>query len=267
MQLNDISVQDNNITYNITLYGGIGDFFYGLKYNEDGTTKTLADLQYFIEDGNGNVLDPATEMDFEVNKEFVSTSFAKDFSVEGNTIYDTIAFLPAYNGVYEDFDSSKCLVNHNQLSTSVIPSSVTVDNVTYTPSGGFGLASLEKDYTEWEMRDLRSKYQRPAIKLNKLIKAICREENSGYNVTFDESFFNADNPYWSKTFVALPLLTSNDYAEDTNIPGTSNISQLESANNYIAVKNGSKQSGYLSPLTISDENITVGSGGVMTVNN
>ena len=267
MQLNDISVQDNNITYNITLYGGIGDFFYGLKYNEDGTTKTLADLQYFIEDGSGNVLDPATEMDFEVNKDFISTSFAKDFSVEGNTIYDTIAFIPAYNGVYEDFDSSKCLVNHNQLSTSVIPSSVTVDNVTYTPSGGFGLASLEKDYTEWEMRDLRSKYQRPAIKLNKLIKAICREENSGYNVTFDESFFNADNPYWSKTFVALPLLTSNDYAEDTNIPGTSNISQLESANNYIAVKNGSKQSGYLSPLTISDDNITVGSGGVMTVNN
>lgn len=267
MQLNDISIQDNNITYNITLYGGIGDFFYGLKYNEDGTTKTLADLQYFIEDENGNVLDPATELDFEVNKEFVSTSFSKDFSTEGNTIYDTIAFIPAYNGVYEDFDSSKCLVNTNQLSTSVIPSSVTVDGKTYSPAGGYGLANLEKDYTEWEMRDLRSKYQRPAIKLSKLIKTICREENSGYNVTFDDTFFNKDNPYWSKTFVALPLLTSNDYVENTDVPGSSNISQLETADNYIATKNGVNRSGYRSPLIVADENITVGSDGVMTVNN
>ena len=267
MQLNDISIQDNNITYNITLYGGIGDFFYGLKYNEDVTTKTLADLQYFIEDENGNVLDPATELDFEVNKEFVSTSFSKDFSTEGNTIYDTIAFIPAYNGVYEDFDSSKCLVNTNQLSTSVIPSSVTVDGKTYSPAGGYGLANLEKDYTEWEMRDLRSKYQRPAIKLSKLIKTICREENSGYNVTFDDTFFNKDNPYWSKTFVALPLLTSNDYVENTDVPGSSNISQLDTADNWIATKNGVNRSGYRSPLIVADENITVGSGGVMTVNN
>lgn len=148
MQLNDISIQDNNITYNITLYGGIGDFFYGLKYNEDGTTKTLADLRYFIEDENGNVLDAATEMDFEVNKEFVSTSFAKDFSVEGNTIYDTIAFIPSYNGVYEDFDSSKCLVNTNQMATSVLPKETTVDGKTYTTDNGYALATLNKDYTE-----------------------------------------------------------------------------------------------------------------------
>ena len=77
------------------------------------------------------------------------------------------------------------------------------------------------------MRDLRSYYQRPAIKLNKLIKAICREENSGYNVTYDETFFNDDNPYWSKTFVALPLLTSNDYSDDTSTSGLSNVRQMD----------------------------------------
>lgn len=267
MQLNDISIQDNNITYNITLYGGIGDFFYGLKYNEDGTTKTLADLRYFIEDENGNVLDAATEMDFEVNKEFVSTSFAKDFSVEGNTIYDTIAFIPSYNGVYEDFDSSKCLVNTNQMATSVLPKETTVDGKTYTTDNGYALATLNKDYTEWEMRDLRSYYQRPAIKLNKLIKAICREENSGYKVTYDPTFFNDNNPYWSKTFVALPLLTSNDYSTDTDVPGSSNIQQVESTNNWVAIKNGVKNSGYRSPLVVYDENITIGSDGTMTVNN
>lgn len=66
------------------------------------------------------------------------------------------------------------------------------------------------------MKDLRSYHQRPAIKVKKLIKAICREENSGYNVEFDESFFNSRNPYWEKTFVALPLLTSNEIEQTSN---------------------------------------------------
>lgn len=57
------------------------------------------------------------------------------------------------------------------------------------------MCSLEKDYTEWEIGDLRSYKQRPALKMNRLIETICREENSGYNVTFDPSFFNTENPY------------------------------------------------------------------------
>lgn len=59
------------------------------------------------------------------------------------------------------------------------------------------------------MRDLRSYMQRPAIKLSKLIETICREENSGYKVEFDNDFFNNSNPYWSRTYVALPLLGSS----------------------------------------------------------
>jgi CRISPR/Cas system CMR-associated protein Cmr1 (group 7 of RAMP superfamily) len=148
MQLNDISIQENNITYNITLYGGIGDFFYGLKYKEDGTSKSLADIRYFIEDENGNVLEEKDEMNFEVNKEFVNECFNKDFNVEGNQLTDTITFIPAYNGVYDDFDSSKCLINTNELSTSVFPTSIEEDGVTYETVNGYGLANLEKDYTE-----------------------------------------------------------------------------------------------------------------------
>lgn len=58
------------------------------------------------------------------------------------------------------------------------------------------------------MRDLRSYKQRPAIKLSKLIETICRKENSGYDVVFDKGFFSKTNPYWNKTFIALPLLES-----------------------------------------------------------
>ena len=215
MQLNDILIDEGNkITYNITLYGGVGEFFYGLKYNEDGTTKTLADIRYFIEDSGGNVLPADTEMDFIANKTFVSECFDNNFNVEGNKLKDTITFMPAYNGLYEDFDSSHCLINTE--GQDIFPDTTTVDNVSYNAYNGYGLASLNKDYSEWEMRDLRSYHQRPAIKVDMLIKAICREENSGYDVTFDETFFNDRNPYWSKTFIALPLLTSNDVEQSSD---------------------------------------------------
>lgn len=111
MQLNNISLDDQNVTYNITLYGGIGDFFYGLKYNEDGTTKTLADLRFFIEDDNGNVLPEETEMDFIINKDIVYKCYNQICNEDGRTLTDFMTFMPSYNGLYEDFDTSKCIVN------------------------------------------------------------------------------------------------------------------------------------------------------------
>ena len=45
-QLDSISLNENEITYNITLYGGLGDFFYELAYKETGEKLTLADLTY-----------------------------------------------------------------------------------------------------------------------------------------------------------------------------------------------------------------------------
>ena len=73
------------------------------------------------------------------------------------------------------------------------------------------------------MRDLRSYKQRPAIKVSKLIETICREENSGYKVNFDDSFFSSKNPYWDKSFIALPLLGSE--AEDGIVSNSSAVTQ------------------------------------------
>lgn len=266
MQLNNISIQENNITYNITLYGGIGDFFYGLKYKEDGTAKSLADIRYFIEDENGNVLPEEEEMNFEVNKDLVYEAYTKDYNQEGNELLDTITFIPSYNGVYDDFDSSKCLINTNDLSTNVFPTSKEDDGVTYETVNGFGLANLEKSYTEWEMRDLRSYYQRPAIKVSKLIESICREENSGYNVTYDPTFFNADNPYWSKTFVALPLLTSNDNITDNEISGLTNMYQVDTDSfKYAQITESTKRDGAFGKIGINLPNTTTDENGVITV--
>jgi hypothetical protein len=193
MQLNSISIKQAVITYNITLYGGLGDFFYGLKYKEDGTIRTLADLQYFVTDEDGNVLPTDTEMNFHINKDFVNTCFNWSKVNDGSQIYDFLTFIPAYNGLYENFDNETCLINTN--GDNLFPTSKTDSGTTYTPYNGYGLAKLNRAYTEWEMRDLRSYMQRPALKLSKLIETICRKENSGYDVIFDDSFFNYSNPY------------------------------------------------------------------------
>lgn len=41
---NIITKNDYEVTYHMTLYGGLGEFFYSLSYNEDGSPKTLVDL-------------------------------------------------------------------------------------------------------------------------------------------------------------------------------------------------------------------------------
>ena len=207
MQLTDITIKDWKITYNITLYGGLGDFFYSLMYNEDGEKKTLADLWYKIEDENGNTLSKETELDFQINKEFVAESWNKlKSNATGKTINDFICFAPSYNGLYEDFSNNTYLVNTyaNQL---FLNNSVTVDDVRYTSYEGYLLAKTEKEFTEWEVRDLRSYMQRPVIKVSKLIDAIFdKDNNGGYTVKLDNVFMNKSNPYYNNAYMALPLL-------------------------------------------------------------
>lgn len=185
IQLTSIVRDNDNISYEVTFYGGLGDFFYNLKTDDEGNNKTLADLQYFIE-RDGEVLPKESEMDFVINKELVFSSFFEE-PVE-NTLLDYIRFVPANNGLYDNFSSDKCLIN---TQDNIYPTNLEG----YIPYKGYALASLNKEYTEWEIGDLRSYKQRPSIKLSKLIKTICRKENSGYEVEFDPKFFNKENPY------------------------------------------------------------------------
>jgi hypothetical protein len=44
LQLNNIKYKNNCYTYEITLYGGLGDFFYNLSYDAEGNDLSLATL-------------------------------------------------------------------------------------------------------------------------------------------------------------------------------------------------------------------------------
>lgn len=187
LQLNAVNIDSYKVSYDTTLYGGLGDFFYGLSYKEDGEKLTLADLNY------------KDNLTFKINKEYIQDCFNNP--MDGRLL----TFIPSLNGLYDDFDNDTCLINTND--STIFPTEQTEGNIKYTTYNGFGLAKLNKSYDEWEIRDLRSYKQRPALRLKTLVTSIL--DNSGYKYELDSKFFNERNPYWNDTFIALPLLSSN----------------------------------------------------------
>lgn len=225
MQLTKINVNGNKITYSITLYGGLGDFFYNLMYKDDGEKKTLADLWFNVD------YDKENELNFEINKEFVKTSWDKmKLGSTGNTKNDIISFAPSYNGLYEnDFDNSTFLIN--TYNNNVFNNDNNIDG--YSTYRGYKLAKVDKEFTEWEVKDLRSYMQRPVIKVSKILNSIFNEANNGgYNVIVDNAFFNSENPYYNKSWLALPMLT-NKVTETPEEIKRSDIAQPTQTNNYI----------------------------------
>lgn len=213
MQLNSISRKDGVLTYKITLFGGIGDFFYQLSFNADGTKRTLADLNFNID----NAESPETEMDFIINKDAVIESWDA-LGDDRASLQETITFIPAYNGVAEDFDSEHALYNDSARALPAIPSEYETESDYYSQFKGFGLLEFPSPLDEWEVRDLRSYLQRPALKMSMLIRAIRNPENNGgYTVNLDEGFFNEDNPLYRDAYITLPMLHSDEAETDETI--------------------------------------------------
>lgn len=248
IQLNNISIKNKQITYQITMYGGLGDFLYNLMYNENGDKLTLADLRYFVEDADGNVLPSENEFDFKLTKNIVYDCMF-NLNSTGSQLYNYLTFVPSYNGVYDDFSNDTVLINtyNSQIFTTT---AATEDEKTYTTYNGYALGKLNKEYTEFEIRDLRSYMQRPAIKLSKVIEAICNPENNGgYQVNLSNSFFSEKNPYYTKSYIALPLFSSNN-SDDTTETDTVMLNPINLNDNFwVGEKNDtikSVNSGYFS---------------------
>ena len=199
LQLNNVKYTNNNYVYEVTLYGGLGDFFYNLSYDADGNDLSLADLNYGIGEND-------EDFEFQMNADNVMQAWYNTNYDGTNVLGNTITFIPSYNGIYEDFDNDKVLINTKD--NTLFPTSFTADGKTYSTIGGYGYAELNNELTEWQIRDLRCYKQRPALKLKRFIEAVCKPENNGgYEVELDgANFFNRDNPYYQDTWIALPLI-------------------------------------------------------------
>lgn len=219
-RLDSFTRNKNTYQYNLSLFGGLGSFFYSLAYNDDdlkgaGKQKKLSDL-VFRYDGEGS---QEVDFDFTINKDTVKDAW--DSIGSYSTKWRFINFCPtAYNGLPEDFDANKVMImpgvtRRSGRSTTTVngwASSVTVDGKTYVALGGYAIGEMDRDRTESEMREFRSYLQRPVIRVKEVINACCLPENNGgYTVNLDPAFFNYDSPYWNDTWATLPMLTSLDY--------------------------------------------------------
>lgn len=163
---------DTSVTYKLTLYGGIGEFFYSLAYNEYGSPKTLYDMHWawkhrnfespsYYDDpmtpeqeDNDVIMDCTTRnvnMAYHLLKPLETIYYDGEtyehwgesgWWYDDNTAYHItdidkdVVFVPCYTGTYEDFDSKKMLVStFNQRWVS--PTKYITDNTAQLLSQSF----------------------------------------------------------------------------------------------------------------------------------
>ena len=70
VKLDSVTRKGVDIQYKVTLYGGLGSFFYALSYDENGNKRTLADLDYL------GTSDTSRELNFVINARTVREAWA-----------------------------------------------------------------------------------------------------------------------------------------------------------------------------------------------
>lgn len=221
IKLDSIDINNNEVSYSLTLFGELGNFFYNLMYDESDKEITMANLKLGLEKEPDN----KNSKFFQWDADYIKNSWEKlkqEFNPNDYNPNNWITAAPTYSGYYEDFDNDKVLVAMNtingDLRREILPDSITEDGKVYNPRDGYGLLTTQREMSEWEIRDLRSLYQRPAIKTSLLLDAISNPENNGgYKVKWDEDFKNS--PFYTKSYVVANRLKWED--------GTTNLTSLD----------------------------------------
>lgn len=215
MRLDKVDRQGPNVSYSVSLYGGLGGFFYSLTYNDDGIEKTLADLDF------GDNQYDAEHFKFRLENGLLPRHImdawdvmaGADPATKEQPYWNILNFAPAYNGLPEDFDADKMIVRAKVFDN--IPMRTTVDGVVYDePMTGVNsyLVKMTGKHTEWEMKDLRCYLQRPVVSIKAIMEAIARPENNGgYTVEISDELEDSDySRYYGYGWVTLPLISTQD---------------------------------------------------------
>ena len=155
MKLDNIIKDGYKVVYQITLYGGLSQFFYNLTYSETGETnekRSLSELTFLDGDDKG--------LSFSITKETVKDAWDNI----GSGKWGVFNFAPCYDGLPEDFDADHIILNKkgldcqlrfafgDKINTDKFPETI---NGNYKGNGGFYYGELTKELTAWETRVLR----------------------------------------------------------------------------------------------------------------
>ena len=206
LKLDEVSRNRSMVEYKVTLFGGLGLFFYNLMYKEDGSKKTLADMRYKMVSGSytripghfGQVGGYAMLQDcwtYLANPESYQT---EEFD---NWWVNIVNFAPAYNGMPEDFSTDRAVVKKTSFDN--------MPDMSPKTGATSNLMVMANKHTEWEMKDLRWYLQRPVISVKAIFDAACdKENNGGWNVSIDSLILNSN--IYKNAWVTLPLIPAKD---------------------------------------------------------
>lgn len=221
MKLDGITKENGMVQYKISLFGGIGSFFYSLQTTSEGNTKTLASMVYKDMNGNpidGNLVGNVGNFGLDHNRVDAAWSWLAGSYTGVISWYNILNFAPCYNGIPDGFEAKKIIIPTYHDSDKWI-------NVYRAVGDGEGqrgriVMSLTNPHTEWELRDLRWYLQRPVISMKEVIDAICNPiNNGGYEVELDSSFFNASNPYYNNLWMTLSMIPIEKRTDTSSLPG------------------------------------------------
>lgn len=224
-------LQLENITktsYNIRLYGGLGDFFYTLSQTETDNSD---------EDKRLSSIDFGDFYDHIINRDTLSNYWSssdnaglqKDFYDYATKSFITntpvLNYAMTYQGLYDNFDSASTLD----------PTGVSVENIWQSDIDGknspadtsnpdYQLLYQGNDRNEHQQQevnrsqgypqiysgDYRSYYQKPMLAVRPFLNKIFEiAENEGWTVNLDNTFFNENNPYWSQLWMICTNYSSD----------------------------------------------------------
>lgn len=196
----------------VTLYGGLGQFFYDLTYGANGSKLTLADCPY---QWTGTWY-AAAEIYIRCWRTAVNAAWGalRYGAPSSGQAYDIINFAPCLNGTTYPFkfDTNKATYRGGAGASQKYPNlytSKTEGGKTYTPPNGESTVLLQfgQKHNEWEMQELRSYCQRPVISLRKMLEGVQRKAyNLGYTLTYDPDWWNDDNTYLQRVWMTLPFV-------------------------------------------------------------
>ena len=189
--------------YEITLYGQLGDFFYHLS------SGSLADLYY----GWKGSRDVEDRFKIEWSNDYVYYSWNRPRdSFEANLVP-----IPCVTE-NKNFDYKKTVIEDKLFK---VPSGYSLID------GKYSLVETE-DSTTWLRQNFQTDMMPLGLRYSEIIKACTRPENNGgYTVNLDPSFFNDNNPYWKDLFVLFEQ-PAQDYGNVTEDYGNLSLgSQTE----------------------------------------
>lgn len=215
-KLDKINVKNGQVSYDLTLYGGIGNFFYSLLYNDDGSDLNLGSLYYGIDGLTEN--EENTKPLFEYNKDFVYDAWNNRMSTTAFNIlqdFDSKKMfcpIPTYSGYYDDFKSDTVLYDTKWFNDEAWKDNIVEDDKTYTTKKRWIKIQTPRDLTEWEIGDIRSHYQRLGVRLKNIYEAIKKPENNGGFTVDDSKVQEIEKQYIENGYL---MLNRFDY-EDIN---------------------------------------------------